>query len=146
MSQDHDASPQADESNDELRFACHVARLLSDSRCENVVAMDLRGISQITDFFLIATGSSDRQIRSVADDVKKLARQEGEQVSAVTGEDAAQWMIIDLFGTVVHLFEPHLRAYYDLESLWADGKRIDWQSVTTPGQFAKIGAPSPGAE
>ncbi|MBI1375676.1 MAG: ribosome silencing factor [Phycisphaera sp.] len=138
MSTDHPAPRSADTPADPERFVCHVARLLADSNCEGVVALDLRGISQVTDFFIIGSGTSDRQIRSVVDDLKKLARESGEAVAGTSGEDSAQWMVIDLFSVVVHLFEPQLRAYYDLESLWADGKKVDWQSRTKPGQFARL--------
>jgi len=138
MSSDPNAPRTAETRADPERFVCYVARLLADNNCENVIALDLRGISQVTDFFVIASGTSDRQIRSVADELKRLATSQGEEITGKSGEDSAQWMVIDLFNTVVHLFEPNLRSYYDLESLWADGKRVDWQSRTTPGQFARV--------
>ena len=124
------------------RFACHAARLLADSRCEEVFVLDVRGISQITDYLVIATGTSDRQIRSVAADLKLLAEQEGQAVVRLHGGDAGQWIVADFVDVVVHLFEATTRAYYDLESLWSDGRRIDWHAVTRPGQFAKLRAPS----
>ena len=132
----------ADESShtpDEARhLACAVARLLDDSRCENVVVLDLRGLSPVTDYFVIATGTSDRQIASVAKDVRELAREEGQGAPASDGAQGGGWVVADFFDVVVHLFSAELRAYYDLESLWGDAAAVDWRSVTTPGQFARL--------
>lgn len=122
------------------RFAAHAARLMADSRCENLLVLDVCGISQITDYLVIATGTSDRQIRSIADDLKLLAADEGQTTVRFHGADAGQWVVADFVDVVVHLFDATTRAYYDLESLWADGRRVDWQAMTTPGQFAKLRA------
>ena len=113
---------------------------MADSRCEDVVVLDVRSVSQITDLFVIATGTSDRQIRSVAADLKLLGQTEDHKVLSLHGTESGQWVVADFVHVVVHLFEPHLRAYYDIESLWSDGRRVDWQSVTRPGQFAKLSA------
>lgn len=121
-------------------FACHAARLIADSRFENVQVLDLRGVSQVTDFFVIGTGTSDRQNASVADEVKLLGELEGQSLFRMSGHDNSEWMLLDFVDTVVHLFLPHLRGYYDLESLWGDARRVDWASQTRPGQFAKLSA------
>jgi len=131
-----DSQPAAEPS----RFACLVARLLDDSRCEQVLVIDLRGLSPVTDYFVIATGTSDRQIASVSQDVRELARQEGQGPPSSDGAEGGGWVVADFFDVVVHLFSPELRSYYDLESLWADAPRVDWRSVTRPGQFAKLRA------
>jgi ribosome-associated protein len=122
------------------RFACHVARLLADSRCEDVWVLDVRGISQITDYLVIASGTSDRQIRSVAEDVALLAEQEDQAPYHKHASDSANWVVVDCVNVVVHIFEMATRGYYDLESLWADGRRVDWHAVTRPGQFATLRA------
>lgn len=102
--------------------------------------MDLRGLSPITDYFVIASGTSSRQMKSVADDLKLLARQRGQGVFGVSGEQSCQWVIADFVDVVVHLFDAEHRAYYDLESLWGDSSRVDWTSRTRPGQFANLRA------
>ena len=124
--------------SDSERFACFAARLLADSRCENVTLLDVRGLSQVTDFLIVASGSSERMLRSVAGDLKSLAKQEGESVFRSDGAGSSEWVVIDLVDVVAHVLTPPQRAYYDLESLWGDAKRVDWQSRTTPGQFAKL--------
>lgn len=119
------------------RFATHAARVLSDARCEDVIVLRVGGISSITDYLVIATGTSDKQIASVADDVEKLAKHGGQSTDGVR-KGSGNWVVIDLFDVVVHLFEPEARAYYDLESLWSDGAKVDWHGVTEPGQFTKL--------
>jgi len=134
------ASPNV---TDMVTFAAHAARLLADGRCEAVTALDLRGVSQVADFFVIATGTSDRQMQSLAADIKALGRDSGHAVFQSNGVDGGDWVIIDFVHLVVHLFSDEKRAYYDLESLWGDGKRIDWASQTRPGQFAHLSKDRP---
>ncbi len=124
-------------------FAVHAARLLADSRGEDTLVLDVRGISQVTDYFVIVTGTSDRMIRSVADDLEELASVEGRSPIRTQGSESAQWIVVDFFDVVVHLFVPEMRAYYDLESLWGDAKRVEWPKLTKPGQFARITAHEP---
>ncbi len=122
------------------RFACRAARLLSDNACEDVVALDVRGISQVTDFFVIATGTSERQMRSVLQDLERLAELDDEGIYGSNAKQGGSWLVLDVVDVVVHLFTYEQRAYYDLASLWGDATRVDWRSVTTPGEFADIRA------
>jgi ribosome-associated protein len=125
------------------RFACHVARLLADNRCENVLVLDVRGISQITEFFVLASGTSERQMRSVIGDLKDLAAEEGQQVYKAEGRGGSNWVVIDFVDVLAHLMMPEQRLYYDLESLWGDARRVDWQSRTRPGQFERLATSRP---
>lgn len=122
------------------QFACHAARLLADSHCEQTLVLDVRGLSPVTDYLVICTGTSDRQIRSVGQDLKDLGRLEEHRPLSLHGTDAGQWVVVDFADVVVHLFEAETRSYYDLESLWGDGRPVDWQAVTRPGQFAQLSA------
>jgi ribosome-associated protein len=140
MSQRSAASPPPEFDSDAERFACYAARLLADTRCEQVIVVDVRGICQVTDFLAVATGTSDRQIRSVADDLKDLGRDQQHEVFRAALDGEAGWVVIDFVDVVVHLLTGEKRAYYDLESLWGDGRMVDWVHRTTPGQFARIGA------
>lgn len=123
---------------DAERFASSTARLLDDSHCEDVLVLDLRGLSPVTDFFVIATGTSDRQIQSVSEEVRALARHQGQGRPVTDSGDSSGWVVADFFDVVIHLFSPELRAYYDLESLWSDARRVDWRAVTKPGEFSHI--------
>jgi ribosome-associated protein len=109
-------------------FAIEAARLLRDDKCEDVLVLDLRGRSQITDFFVIGTGTSQRQMRSSGIHVEDLAQERGVAVfSTNLGDRDTSWFILDIAGVVVHLFEAQTRTFYDLEMLWGDAERVDWR-------------------
>ncbi len=108
-------------------FAIEAARLAADDHCEDVVILDVRKLSQVSDYLVICTGTSDRQMRSVADDVEKLGAGSGFPLFRRDVDDRTTWVIVDFVDVVVHVFEPNTRAHYDLEMLWADAPRIDWQ-------------------
>mgnify|MGYP006222093495 CR=1 FL=1 len=107
-------------------FAVEAARLLSDRHCEDVHLLDVRQVSQVADYVLIATGTSDRQMRSVADEIADAGRDVGHQAFRTSADQAATWIVVDFVDLVIHLFEPNQRVYYDLESLWSDAKRVSW--------------------
>tara|TARA_X000001036_G_C20513107_1_gene738973 strand:- start:462 stop:857 length:396 start_codon:yes stop_codon:yes gene_type:complete len=109
-------------------FAAEAGRLLLDRHCEDVVLLDVRGLSQVCDYVLVGTGTSDRQMKSVSSEVASLGR-EGDFLPFRKNIDSdATWIVVDFISVVVHLFEPQRRAYYDLEDLWSDARRVD---VTT---------------
>jgi ribosome-associated protein len=115
-------------------FAIEAARLASDDKCEEVIVLDVRQLSQVSDYLIIASGSSDRQMRSVADDVNKLAAKLGYPVFRRDADDRTTWIVVDCVDVVVHVFEPNTRAHYDLEMLWADAPRVEWER---PGQVKR---------
>ena len=112
-------------------FAKKVACLAADNHCTDLVILDLRGLSPVTDFFVIGTGTSDRQMRSTIDDINDMARQIGQQRFGVHGYDTATWLLADYVDIVVHLFDDTRRHYYDLELLWGDAPRVEWESPST---------------
>lgn len=113
-------------------LAAGVARVAAEQNCEDVVVLDLRGMSPVTDFFVIATGTSDRQIRAVADSIDEHAECQGHKRFGRSGQDLAQWLLLDYVDVVVHLFDAERRGYYDLELLWGDGRRVSWQEASNP--------------
>jgi ribosome-associated protein len=120
-------------------LAVAAARMAHDDNCEDLIVLDLRGISPVTDYFVIATGTSDRQMRSVADEIARYGRSIGQKVWHVAGRDSAEWIVMDFVDVVVHLFDEKLRTYYDLELIWGEAPRVDW--------FRKAPhAPKPAAE
>lgn len=108
-------------------FVIEAARLLTDLHCENALVFDVRGLSDLTDYILIASGTSDRQIKSVADDVEDLAARSGLGRLGRELDGPAKWLVLDFVDAVVHLFEPQTRAHYDLEMLWGDAERVPWR-------------------
>lgn len=94
--------------------------------------LDLRGLSSITDYFVIGTGTSDRQIRAVADHLRKDSKERGILPLGVDGIEYGHWVLIDFIDVVVHIFSPDYRRLYDLELLWGDGARVEWQREPAP--------------
>ena len=109
-------------------FAASAARLLIDRHCENVQLLDVSAVSQVCDFVLIGTGTSDRQMKSVADELTDLSKEAGLQAFRKSVDSGATWIVIDFITVVAHLFEPQLRAYYDLEDLWSDARCVEIES------------------
>ncbi len=112
--------PKAD-----LEFAKAAAELAADTRCTDVVLLDVAGRSQVTHYFLIATGTSPRQMTTVAEQIAELGGKMGFKPWRISGAETAKWLLIDCVDVVVHLFDASNRAFYDLEMLWGDCPRID---------------------
>lgn len=108
------------------QYAIDAARLICDEKCEDIIVLDLRGVSTICDYFVIATGTSDRQMRAVADHLRELGKTRGEEPYSVSGYDEGAWIVVDYVDVVVHLFDTEKRSYYDLEALWGDCPRVEW--------------------
>jgi ribosome-associated protein len=113
-------------STKEKKFAISAANLAVARHCSDVIVIDLQGISPATDYFVIATGTSDRQMRTVADEITEAAKEVGLQRFGMAGYEYAHWILLDFINVVVHIFDPQHRDYYDLELLWGDAKRIDY--------------------
>ncbi len=111
-------------------FAVASARLSQDSNCEDIVVLDLRDVSPITDFFVICTGTSNRQIRSAADDICEYGKANDYKVWHVAGMDSGGWIVLDFLNVVVHIFDQTNRDYYDIEMIWGGSPKIDWQQET----------------
>jgi len=112
-----------------LEFARQLARLIADRRAEDVVILDLRRLSAVADAFVIATGTSDRQMRAIAEDVEEYGASVGQRVYGRSGYENATWVLVDFVDVVLHLFDAERRRYYDLELLWGDAPRVDWQDL-----------------
>lgn len=100
------------------------AQAAIDKKAENVKILDLRGLSAFTDYFVICSGASDRQVKSIADSVEHSLEASGSQKIAAEGYADGRWILLDFGDIVVHVFLDALRDYYDLETLWADAPRV----------------------
>ena len=95
--------------------------------------LDLRDISTFTDFFVICSGSSEPQLKAIANEIETRLREDhSARPVAIDGFPASQWMVLDFLQVVVHIFHQDKRAFYSLEDLWGDAPRIQWQ--TTPAR------------
>jgi ribosome-associated protein len=109
------------------KLALSAAKVAAERHCTNIVVLDLRGISPATDYFVIATGTSDRQMRTVADEVSQEAHKLGFERFGRAGYEQARWILLDFVNVVVHLFDSEYRDYYDLDLLWGDAKKVKWE-------------------
>jgi ribosome-associated protein len=109
------------------RFAHQAAQLLADRRCEDIRLLDVRGLSHVCDYMLIASGTSERQMKSLAAELQDVGTDQGVKTFRTEADTGNSWVVVDFVDLVVHLFEPAVRGYYDLEGLWSDGDLIDWR-------------------
>jgi ribosome-associated protein len=111
-------------------FAVEAARLAANTRCNRVNVLDVRKISPVTDFFVIGTGTSARQMRTVAEDLAELAATHNYQLISRSGYEGDTWILLDFVDVIVHIFNESARDYYDLDNLWGDARPIDWRPPT----------------
>jgi len=105
-------------------FALAAARLAAGRHCSDITILDLRGKSPATDYFVIATGTSDRQMRTVADEICVEAKKQGQQRFGRAGYEQGRWILLDFIDVVIHIFDTEYRDYYDLELLWGDAEKL----------------------
>jgi ribosome-associated protein len=96
-----------------------------DKKAVDPIVLDLRKASAFTDFFVICTGTNVRQVQAIADAIQDALRQRGLRPALVEGYDRAEWILIDYFDFIFHVFMPATRQFYDLERLWGDAERIE---------------------
>ncbi|MEO8460091.1 MAG: ribosome silencing factor [Dokdonella sp.] len=98
-----------------------VQRALDDLKARDVVEIDVRGKTSVTDYLFIASGTSSRHVKSIADEVGKMAKQAGMRPLGVEGQREGEWVLVDLGDIVVHVMLPRSREFYGLERLWTVG-------------------------
>ncbi len=96
-----------------------------DKKAEDVVVLDLRTASSFTDYFVLATGTNQKQILAIADGIIRVLREKGLRPNHLEGYPRQEWILLDFGGLVVHVFTERLRAYYDLERLWGGAARLE---------------------
>ena len=108
-------------------LAIAAAGVASDNNATDIVVLDLREVSPVTQYFVICTGTSDRQMRTVADEIAKHGAKIGQRVWQIAGEKSADWIVMDFVDVVVHIFDQAHRRYYDLELIWGEAPRVRWR-------------------
>jgi ribosome-associated protein len=109
---------------DSQRTAITAARAALEKKADDVVVLDLRGVSGYTDFLVIGSGTSDRQMEAIADGVEKELTAQGHRMIGTEGQRGGHWVLLDFGDVVVHVFHTDDRSHYDLEGLWADAPRV----------------------
>ena len=103
------------------------AKVAEENKGHDVVILDIRELTKTFDYFLIASGSSRRQLYAIGDEIqRKLVREMGDECMSVSGHNEGKWIVIDYGDIVVHLFEPETREYYALEELWGKAGKVDY--------------------
>lgn len=108
-------------------FAIECARIFNDDKCEHIVILDVRGRSQVADYVVIGSGTSDRQMNSAIDDAVEMGKSRGYSAARTNRDERSTWLLADFVDVIVHLFEPETRAYYDIEMLWGEAPRVEWK-------------------
>lgn len=117
------ASPPSREAA--LPRALAAARVAGETRGKDIRVLDLRGVTPMFDYFVIATGSSGRQIHAMADEVKSaLSKEFSDKPRGAEGYEEGRWIVLDYGDLVVHLFDAEAREFWDLEGLWSDAKTV----------------------
>lgn len=108
-----------------LELARYIVDLITDQKGENVLLLDIRDISILADYFVIASTTSDRQAKAILDDIRDKVKQNTDtRLLHIEGEATTGWVLMDYGDVVVHLFSEEMRNYYDLEGLWQEGRVI----------------------
>ena len=107
---------------EKLRIAL---RAVDDKQAQDIVVLDISGIAAFASYFLLCSGDSSRQIQAIVDEVELKLREEKIRPTHIEGYRNAEWVLMDYLDFVVHVFSKKARAYYDLERLWRDGKRLE---------------------
>ena len=107
-----------------LALVQRAAQIALDTKANDVILLDLRGVTDMTDFFLIASGTSDTHVRSIGEHIMEQMKKEGCRANHAEGLEKGRWVLVDFVDFVVHVFHPTLRTFYQLERLWADAEQI----------------------
>jgi len=109
---------------DALAVAHLVVDAASDKRAQDILLLDVRGVTSFTDYFVICSGTSERQIRAIADGIDDALAHRGVEPYRREGTPADGWVLLDYSDVVVHIFAPEPRAFYSLEKLWERGRTV----------------------
>lgn len=122
------AQPPVRKENEQAReTAIAMARMLADTRCHQVTVLDVAGVSPVTDYFVVATGSSARQMRTAVDAAEEVGDARGYPKLSRNGDESANWIVLDCFDIIVHCFTQDARSYYDVDAMWGDAVKIEWE-------------------
>lgn len=108
-----------------------MAEVLAEMKFEDIVALDMRGVTDFADFFLIATGRSRAQMKAAVDRIQREMKNRGARPFTRPEADSDNWVVLDYGDTLIHLFDAPARARYSLEELWGDAPAVDWRQIAS---------------
>ncbi|MGC8743243.1 MAG: ribosome silencing factor [Verrucomicrobiia bacterium] len=119
------------------KLALLCGELAENKKAEDIVILDVRKLSNITDYFVIASATTEPHLRAIADEIlEKLRESHGIKPYSVDGERPITWLVLDFIDVIVHIFRSDLRSHYDLEGLWGDAPRVRRRKVKSPLETA----------
>ena len=121
------SAPPAPKISSALHRACLAAKTAADNKGRDILVLDMRSCTPLFDFFVISTGTSRRQIHTLAEETDAALRAEGDHRIGIEGYEASKWIVQDYGDVMIHVFDTDTRDYYKLEELWADATKIDWE-------------------
>ena len=118
-----------DKASRSRQLAVAAARTAADNRGQNIVILDVRQLTPMFDYFVIATGSSRRQLHAMSEEIDRHLESElNDKRLGIEGYNESRWILLDYGSVVIHLFEAETRDYFALEELWAEAPKIPWQA------------------
>ena len=121
-----------DKNIDSKTLAIEIAKILDKKKAQDVRVLKVESLTVLTDYFVIASGTSTTQVGALADEVEYELSQKGIEPYTTEGFDSKKWVLLDYYSVIEHIFLPNTRRYYDLEHLWADGEPMDISEYLTP--------------
>jgi ribosome-associated protein len=112
-----------------LERAVQCARIAEENKAQDVVVLDMRQVTPLFDFLVLATGASRRQLHTLAEEIDAAMRSAGDSRLSIEGYQVGKWIVQDYGDVVVHVFDRDTRSYYGLEDLWADAPHLEWQRL-----------------
>ena len=115
------------------------AQIAVEKKAEEITVLDLRKLSSVSDYFVLCSGSSAKQLQAVADAIRAHLRDSGLGKGVFEGYDSGSWVLLEAEDVVIHLFRHEMRRFYDLESLWAEAKKVPWRKKASTTKEALTG-------
>lgn len=105
-----------------------------ERKAQNIVALDLRGLSTVTDYFIVCSGTSDTHVRAIAEGIRDALEKKGQKTFSFEGYQEGTWVLLDFVDFVVHVFHQEKRLFYGIEDLWADAKQLGFRAAAKPAR------------
>src|SRR5437867_7276622 len=122
---------------DSRKLALRCRELADNKKAEDIIILDMREVSSVTDYFVIASGTSEPHLRAIVDEIKDTLRQHQHlRPKAIDGTLRAAWIVLDYFDVIVHVMRQDVRDRYDLETLWGDAPRVKTRKIKARSQVS----------